>query len=63
MQRAVEKLNSAQDSRESFFRNKVSSLMVKPNVLKVMANSNKKEQDVSSQQPNFKKVTEAELPK
>jgi hypothetical protein len=41
-QRAVEKLNSAHDNREVFFRNKVSALMVKQNVLKVMANSTKK---------------------
>lgn len=36
MKRGVEKMNTLIDSRESFFKNKVTSLMSRPTVMKVL---------------------------
>lgn len=36
MQRGVERMNSMMDIRESFFKNKVTSLMSRPTVIKTL---------------------------
>jgi hypothetical protein len=41
----VEKLNSAQDSRELYFKNKVSGLMVRPTVVKAMTATSRKQSE------------------
>lgn len=50
--RAIERLNSIQDKRENFFKNKVAALMMKPSVVKALNNQDRARTDEPKSEPN-----------